>query len=175
MKYFNNVNTLEELRKQYRDLLKKHHPDNGGNVSDMQIINAEYDRLFKVLKDRHDSNATGNGNSKDSNAKADYNSMKYDFSEDVKLREMLNKIISFDGITIEVCGAWIWAFDSYNYRKELKELGFRYAKNKKAWHCHSEAFRKRSNKTLSMDDIRNYYGSTEVETNGMKRLRQAYA
>ena len=175
MKYFNNVNTLEKLRKQYRDLLKKHHPDNGGNVSDMQIINAEYDRLFKVLKDRHDSNATGNGNSKDSNAKADYNSMKYDFSEDVKLREMLNKIISFDGITIEVCGAWIWAFDSYAYHKELKELGFRYAKNKKAWHWHSEAFRKRSHKTLSMDDIRNYYGSTEVETNGMKRLRQAYA
>ena len=52
MAYFNNINTLEELRKQYRDLLKRHHPDNGGDVSDMQEINAEYDRLFKVLKDR---------------------------------------------------------------------------------------------------------------------------
>ena len=28
MKYFNNVNTLEELRKQYKELLKKYHPDN---------------------------------------------------------------------------------------------------------------------------------------------------
>lgn len=26
-KYFNNINTLEELRKQYKELLKLHHPD----------------------------------------------------------------------------------------------------------------------------------------------------
>ncbi len=31
--YFKNVNTLEELRKQYKELLKIHHPDNGGNNS----------------------------------------------------------------------------------------------------------------------------------------------
>ena len=164
MAYFNNITTLEQLRKQYRDLLKIHHPDNGGNVSQMQEINAEYDKLFKIFKDKHDSNTTGNNNS-DSNAKADYNNMKYDFTEDVKLREMLNKIIGFNN--------WIWAFDSYAYHKELKELGFRYAKNKRAWYWHSETFRKRSHKSLSMDDIRSYYGSTEVETGGMKRLRQA--
>lgn len=174
MAYFKNVNTLEQLRKQYRDLLKKFHPDNAnGSTEATKVINVEYDRLFKELKDRHESKSTGNGYSKDSNAKADYNSMKYDFAEDAKLREMLSKIISFDGITIEVCGNWIWAFDSYNYRKELKELGFKYARNKKAWYWHSDCFRKKSRKTLSMDDIRNYYGSTEVETGGMKRLRQA--
>ena len=50
-RYFKNAETLEQLRKQYKDLLKKHHPDNGGNLTDMQEINAEYDRLFKVLKD----------------------------------------------------------------------------------------------------------------------------
>lgn len=172
MAYFNNITTLEQLRKQYRDLLKIHHPDNGGDVATMQEINAEYDKVFKILKDIHGSNTDGNDNS-DSNAKADYNSMKYDFTEDVKLREMLNKVISFDGITIEVCGNWIWAFDSYNYRKELKELGFKYARNKRAWYWHSDCFRKKSRKTLSMDDIRSYYGSTEVETGGMKRLRQA--
>lgn len=35
-KYFSNVGTLEELRKPYRDLLKKHHPDNadGSNTRD---------------------------------------------------------------------------------------------------------------------------------------------
>ena len=31
-KYFENINTLEDLRKQYKDLLKKHHPDNGKRV-----------------------------------------------------------------------------------------------------------------------------------------------
>ena len=147
MTYFNNVCTLEELRKQYKELLKTHHPDNGGNVAQTQEVNAEYDTLFKQLKDSHD------GNSTDSD-KASYDNMKYDFTEDAKLREMLNKIIGFHGITIEICGSWIWCFDSYRHRKELKEMGFKYASKKKAWHWHSEAFRKRSHRALSMDDIR---------------------
>lgn len=170
MAYFKDISTLEELRKQYRDLLKKFHPDNAnGSTEATQEINAEYDRLFKGLKDRHEKTA----DSKDEGTRADFNKMKYDFTEDAKLREMLGKIIGFDGITIEIIGNWIWAFDSYIYHKELKELGFRYARNKKAWYFHTEAFRKRSHKSLSMEDIRNYYGSTEVETGGTKRLRQA--
>ena len=169
-KYFKDVNTLEELRRQYRDLLKKFHPDNAnGSTQATQEINAEYDQLFKVLKDRHEKTA----DNKENNAKTDFNNMKYDFSEDAKLREVLQQIITFEGINIEVCGSWIWAFNSYNYRKELKELGFKYAHNKKAWYFHTEAFRKRSHKKLSIEDIRNYYGSTEVETDGTKRLKQA--
>ena len=49
-KYFEGVNTVEELRKRYRELLKKFHPDNeGGSVGVTQEINAEYDRVFAVL------------------------------------------------------------------------------------------------------------------------------
>lgn len=169
MAYFKNANTLEELRKQYKELLKIHHPDNGGNVSDMQEINAEYDRLFKILKDRHEKST----DNKEGNAKTDFNNMKYDFTEDQKLREMLNKVIGFHGITVEICGNWIWCFDSYGYRKELKELGFRYAHNKKAWYYHTEAFRKKSHKKLSMEDIRNYYGSTEIQPEQRPMLKQA--
>lgn len=168
MKYFRNINTLEELRKVYKELLKIHHPDNGGNVAIMQEINAEYDKMFKVLKDRHTS--------KSSNNTTDFNEFKnkqYDFSEDKALREMLEKIIAFSGITIEVVGNWIWCFNSYEFRKELKELGFKYASSKRAWYWHSEAFRKKGRKALSMDDIRNYYGSTEVKTEERKQLKQA--
>lgn len=157
MKYFNNVSDLSELRKQYKELLKIHHPDNGGNVADMQEVNAEYDKLFKMLKDKHDSKATDSD-------KTSYENMKYDFAEDEKLREMLNKIIHFNSIDIELVGAWIWlSGNTYSCKKELKELGFKWAKQKKMWYWHSEAFRKKSRKTLSMDDIRSYYGSTEVK------------
>lgn len=51
--YFSNVQTLDELRKQYRDLLKKYHPDNGGSEEETKAINVEYERLFKTLKDKH--------------------------------------------------------------------------------------------------------------------------
>lgn len=49
-KWFKEVRTVEELRKQYRELLKKYHPDNdGGSVEATQEINAEYDRLYAIL------------------------------------------------------------------------------------------------------------------------------
>ena len=170
-KYFKDVNTLEELRRQYRDLLKKYHPDNAnGSTEATQEINAEYDRLFKALKDRHEKTA----DSKENNAKTDYNNMKYDFSEDAKLREALQQIITFEGINIEIVGCWIWVDGStYAYKSMLKEIGFKWAREKKKWYFHTEAFRKRSHKKLSMEDIRNYYGSTEVETDRTKRLKQA--
>ena len=34
-KYFKDVNTLEELRKQYKELLKKYHPDNGNGSEEI--------------------------------------------------------------------------------------------------------------------------------------------
>lgn len=171
--YFKDVQTLEELRKQYRDLLKKYHPDNeNGSEEITKAINTEYERLFKILKNKHDSrqqntrssNATGNNDSS-------YNNMKYDFAEDERLREMLQKIIYFSDITIEIIGNWIWiSGNTYQYRKEFKELGFKFAGQKKCWYWHSESYRKKSHKRLSMDDIRNYYGSTEVEPDRRQRL-----
>lgn len=170
MAYFKNVNSLEELRKQYKELLKKFHPDNpNGSTKATQEINAEYDRLFKVLKDRHESDASADSE----NGKSDFNKKYYDFAEDKALREMLNKIIGFSNVTIEICGSWLWVFNSYDYRNELKEIGFKYAPKKKAWYWHSEAFKKKGKRPLSMDDIRSYYGSTEVKTEETKRLKQA--
>ena len=169
-KYFENVSTLEVLRKQYKELLKLHHPDNGGNLEVMQEINAEYDKLFKILKDQHE-----NGNTDQNHAKSNYNNMKYDFAEDEKLREMLNKIIHFKGIDIELVGAWIWVSgNTYSCKKELKELCFKWASQKKMWYWHSEAFRKKSCKTLSMDDIRSYYGSTNVKNTNKMVLMQVW-
>lgn len=162
--YFKNAETLEQLRKQYKELLKKHHPDNGGSEEIMKAVNAEYDKLFKLLKDRHESksaNHSGDHNSEQS----DYNQNMYNWENDKALREVLQKIINFDGIEIEIAGQWIWlSGNTFSYKKELKEIGFKWASQKKQWFWHSDTFRKKSHKTLSMDEIRNYYGSTKVQT-----------
>lgn len=56
MKWFQNIHTIEELRKEYRQLLKKYHPDNeGGSVEVTQEINAEYDALFACLSCENDT------------------------------------------------------------------------------------------------------------------------
>ena len=163
-RYFINVNTLEQLRRQYKDLLKRFHPDNGGSEEVMKAVNVEYDKLFKVLKNRHESKSAGGQNATDS-AKSAYNANMYDWENDKALREVLQKIINFLGIEIEIAGQWIWiSGNTYAYRKDLKDIGFKWASTKKQWYWHSEIFRKRSHRTLSMEDIRNYYGSTKFDT-----------
>lgn len=158
------MESLEQLRKQYRDLLKKYHPDNGGSEDITKAINTEYDKLFKVLKDKHESRSadnSGNANTKTS----DYSQNMYDWENDKALRDVLQKIINFDGIEIEIAGQWIWiSGNTYSYKKELKELGFKWASQKKQWYFHTDTFRKKGHKTLSMDEIRSYYGSTKVHT-----------
>ena len=73
--------------------------------------------------------------------------MKYDFAEDQLLREMLQKMIYLSDITIEIIGTWLWiSGNTYHHRKELKELGFKFASQKKCWFWHSESFRKKSHR-----------------------------
>ena len=158
MTYFKNINTLEELRKQYRDLLKIHHPDNGGNVSDMQEINAEYDKLFKALKDKHESKSADGKESA-------YSKNMYDWKNDKALRDVLEKIIHFNGIEINLVGAWIWLDgNTYQYKEELKGIGFKWSKNRKKWYWNNGEYIGRGNKKISFSQIENKYGSTKLRT-----------
>lgn len=78
MKWFKNIHTIEELRKEYRQLLKKYHPDNdGGNVEVTQEINAEYDALFARLSYEND---TGD--------------KEYDYEENEQFKAILCEILS---------------------------------------------------------------------------------
>lgn len=45
MKWFNNPTSMDEVKKQYKALLRVYHPDNGGDLDKMQEINAEYNEL----------------------------------------------------------------------------------------------------------------------------------
>ena len=152
--YFKSPRTLEELRRQYKELLKKYHPDNtNGSTTATQEINTEYDRLFESLKNRHES---------DTDQKAD---TAYNANLDKALREMLEKIINLDGINIEICGSWLWlSGNTYTHKTTLKALNFKWASNKKMWYWHGEEWTKRTRKTVPMDFIREKYGSMEVQT-----------
>lgn len=146
-KYFAGVKTVEELRKRYRELLKQHHPDNGGNEEIMKEINTEYDRLFAILS--KESKADGESTAKDATA------------ENEAFKAVLNQIIGYS-MEIELIGSWIWCFNCYAYKDRLKELGFRYAPKKRAWTWHFGEFSRYHKGEISIDDIRAKYGSQKV-------------
>lgn len=63
MKYFQNITSLSELKKQYRELVKNNHPDKGGDIAVMQAINNEFEQLYNIWKDRKETaDTTGYAN-----------------------------------------------------------------------------------------------------------------
>lgn len=147
MKWFKNVQTVEELRRQYRILLKKFHPDNpGGSVEVTQEINREYDELFDILSRQQNAN----------NPKKTYSA-----EENAHFKEILQKIIGFN-IEIEIIGSWIWCFDCYGYKDQLKTLDFKWASKKKAWVWHSEPYQKYHKGEIPLEQIREKYGTQKL-------------
>ena len=55
MTYFQNINSLSGLKKQYRELVKNNHPDKGGDIAVMQAINNEFEKLYNIWKDRKET------------------------------------------------------------------------------------------------------------------------
>jgi hypothetical protein len=50
MQYFTETHSMAELKSAYRRLALLYHPDVGGNIKDMQRVNAEYRTLAEGLK-----------------------------------------------------------------------------------------------------------------------------
>lgn len=155
-KYFENVTTFEELKRQYKTLAFKHHPDReGGSVEAMQRINAEYDELKKHVGNVHE---TADGRTY---TRAEGGDVPDNF------RAIINAIITFD-CTIELCGSWLWVFNAYAYRKQLKELGFFWCSAKKAW---AWTDKPTDNKyRLSLEEIRRLHGSEVIKEENKKNL-----
>lgn len=149
-KWFKNVSSVEELRKQYRELLKKYHPDNdGGSVEITQEINAEYDHLFADLSKEN---------------KADDKSSAYDDeAENEAFKSIINDIIHINA-DIEIIGSWVWVHGGYEYRELLKSIGFKFAPKKKCWCWHFGDYRRRSKREISLEEIRQKYGSQKVNS-----------
>lgn len=159
MKWFNPTpKTLEELKKQYRVLAMKHHPDCGGNTADMQAINAEYDILFNELKDIH-TNASGET----------YRATTNETPEQFK--NIINRLIVLEGISIEIIGSWVWVTgNTYQHKEIIKSLMFRWSNSKKAWYFHGDNYHKTSRKTFTLDEIRDLYGSQTITSKPQLKL-----
>ncbi len=100
MEYFKNCDCIEELKKQYRELCFKYHPDisKEANANEiMKKVNSEYDRLFDKLK-----NVFKNQKGKiytDSNPVSE---------TPEEFRNIINVLIGLEGVEIELMGRWIW-------------------------------------------------------------------
>lgn len=160
MGYFKEVKTIQELKKQYRDLIMRYHPDlnKQDTTSIMQEINAEYDRLFAKVKNQF-VNSQGNVYEKEN-------------TEDINdFKSIINRIITFKDCKIEIIGNWVWiSGNTKHYREILKSLKFKWISNKHAWAYHKEKYLKKTNNVYTLEDLRNYFKTVDIETKEVKKI-----
>lgn len=166
MKYFiPTPATLEELKAMYKRLAMQNHPDLGGSTETMQEINTEYETLFARLKNTH-RNASG----------GQYTAANDNGETAADFVDIIDKLIKLPGIIVELCGSWLWVTgETRAVKEDLKEIGFRWSSNKKAWYYHEGTYSKRGAQKCSLDDIRDMYGSRKYSGTGYQQLASAEA
>lgn len=147
--FFKHCTTAAEVKTLYRELCRKYHPDLGGDTATMQALNAEYDEACKRAQrtDRPDKSE---------------GAYEYYSAADKLVREAIEKIITLPGITIEVCGWWVWlGGDTKAVKEAIKAAGYRWAKNKSMWYYPGCPSKGRG--SYDMDEIREVYGSEKID------------
>lgn len=117
----------------------------------MQKINNDYETAIKNAE-------TGKKASTDEWIKSQEMASDY--------RDIINATINLDGLNVELCGLWLWfTGETRTHKDVLKSIGCRWARKKKAWYWKPAGlkFRKKSKRELSMNEIRNHYGSQNVK------------
>lgn len=149
--FFYDCTTLDEVKKRYKELALKHHPDRGGDTRTMQLINAEYEKIIK-------------GNRFEFKTEAER-------EENLIYPEIISQLVTLDGIIIEIIFKWVWVSgNTKQHRKRLKEIGLFYAPQKQMWYYRPASWQKIFNKhkPMDIDEIRMRYGSEYVDSHDYK-------
>ena len=152
MKFFTNCHTLDELKAEYRRLVKLHHPDRGGDAETMKQVNNDYEARFEVLKKQHNET---------------HDEQHQTTETPDEFRDIIEALLKLDGITAELCGSWVWCRgNTFTHKDALKAMGFKWSKSKASWHWHHEEAGSRFYRgKATMTEIRAKYGSQIYNSN----------
>lgn len=148
-KTLTEATTLEELKKAYRTLAKKHHPDHanddGGNFIKLQEL---FESLFNKLK----------SNDKDA--------WKHKSQTPSEFMSLINKLMEFANLEVEQVGGWLYVTGSgtYNAKEQLKALKFWWSSKHKAWIYSGE--QGKTKRMATKVNPRQVYGSEKIASTG---------
>lgn len=142
----------ESIKYAYRRASAKFHPDkNPAGLEMMKLINSAYQALEDVI----------NGAPFDRSVKKESIAGSENYGEEINTA--LNAIINL-GLTIEVCGSWLWVSgDTRPHREILKTSGFKWAPKKSMWHFRPAEYKSFNRGKWDMDKIRMTHGSQIIK------------
>lgn len=163
MKYFKDLSTMEIVKKQYRKLAMKYHPDRkNGSEEIFKEINNEYEEALNIAK---------NNELRKTKSKKEEDFIKNQYKNSSNFRGIIDKLIQLVNINIEICGTWLYLTgDTYPIKDYLKnEFGAFWSKSKKCWIISPQGknfHKSKGYKGKNMNSIRNVYGSEKIKSEG---------
>ena len=145
MNYFKGISNSKDLRKKYIELSVLYHPDRYAGTDELYIeIKKQYEKLLETqCKEEHKEPE------------------REDFTTS-EMMDILRELWKLEGISIEVCGIFIWVSgDTKKSKDKLKEIGLRYASKKIMWYWKPLWYRKKNRSEWDIKDIRHSYGSVD--------------
>ena len=143
----------EEIAAAYKALVRKYHPD----------VNPAGEQMAKLINAARDALADYDG------ATAAHGETQTNYGDE--LNAALNAIINLPGLDIEICGAWVWVGgDTRTYKDALKAAGFKWASKKLKWNYRPAGWKSVSRGNVSMDEIREKYGSVKPRGFGFAQV-----
>lgn len=144
IKHFDNCKDVSKIKKTFKDLAFKHHPDTGGDEEVMKDINNQYQEALK----------TQNGKKDDSN-------YFYKYNEKIE-KELMHKIFEIQklqGLEIALIGCWIWVSgDTKTHKEALKAASFRWNKERLCWYYRPAEWRHTGKSKMPLEVIAARYG-----------------
>jgi len=156
MQYFEGLTNEEEIKARYKELAKKYHPDLGGDLEVMKVVNAQYEQVITGMYQRAGKSIT---------------EIDELLAKDSVMREKLRDIILLNDLMIELCGNWLWVTgNTKDHKEKLKEAKFRWSPNKGAWYWRAEGKRSWNRKPMGLDEIRYKHGTLSVKATPRTRI-----
>ena len=150
------ISDIDSLKKQYYLLAKKYHPDAGGTTYQFQELQKNYEDLFKKLI---------NGSALTQDQKSN------EFILDEAMRSIINQLVVYPFITIDVVGKWIWVGgETYPIKSALKSSGLTFIKKGGTPYWVYKGVESSSYGKKSLEEIKQKYGSSRFDLKPQKSI-----
>lgn len=140
-KYLNKeYETIADIKKHFRELSKKYHPDKGGTDEQFRELYNEYEYLIKHFIEKE--------------------------YKDVRMSEMVKALIDelmyYEDMELEVVGDWLWVDTDRKNDKLLKDLGFFWSSKHSKYYYSGSTKKVTKCSSYSMQDMRNMMGNKKI-------------
>lgn len=140
-KYLNKeYETIADIKKHFRELAKIYHSDYGGTDEQFRELYSEYEYLIEHFIEKQ--------------------------YKDVRMSEMvkalINELMFYEDMELEVVGDWLWVDTSRNNDKLLKGLGFFWSSKHSKYYYSGDTVKVTKCSSYSMQDMRNMMGNKKI-------------